>query len=226
MVKNSGSSPTEFELVTAIAFQYFLEQCCDIIVLEVGLGGRLDSTNIIDTPKAAVITTIDYDHMNVLGNTIPEIAFERAGIIKEKSDNVLYSQEAEVERVFEKICNERNAKLYKADFSSLVPLDFNAHMQKFDFGNYKSLKIKLLDEHQMKNAAVSVITAEVLQDKGFKITEDDIRNGLFNAKWPGRFEIVNRTPLVIADGSHNIQGVKILAENIKNIFQEKRSHLL
>jgi len=222
MIKDGMTSPTEFELVTALAMQYFFEQCCDIIILEVGMGGRLDSTNIIDTPEVAVITTIDFDHIDVLGNTLSKIALEKAGIIKENCDVVLYSQESFIERVFEDECKERNAKLSKVDFSSLVSLSSDTVMQEFDFEGYKSLKISLMGNHQKKNAAVAVKTAEILRKKGFEITEDAITKGLSKAKWAGRFEVVNNVPMVVVDGAHNIQGVKILSENLIKYFPGKK----
>jgi dihydrofolate synthase/folylpolyglutamate synthase len=147
MLNMGENHPTEFELVTAIAFEYYCRQGCDIVVLEVGLGGRFDSTNIIDTPELAVITTISYDHMDKLGNTLPEIAFEKAGIIKPGGDVVLYGQSNEVEQVIEKACFERGATLYKSDFSDLVQHEFNIDGQIFSCGNYDKLKITLLGNH-------------------------------------------------------------------------------
>jgi len=222
MMNCIAANPTEFEIVTALAFQYFHEKNCDFVVLEVGLGGRLDATNIIDTAEVSVITTINYDHMEVLGDTLPKIAFEKAGIIKENNDVVLYPQEPDVERVFETVCREKIAKLHKVDFSTLKNNFYDIIKQEFDFEGYKSLKVSLLGEHQIKNAAVAIKTVEVLHSKGYQITENDIRRGLIKTKWAGRFEIINECPFFIIDGAHNIEGAKTLANNLRKFFPGRK----
>lgn len=222
MLDQGMSNPTEFEIVTAMAFQYFAEQGCDIVVLEAGMGGRLDSTNIIDAPEAAVITTISYDHMEVLGGTLQEIAGEKAGIIKRDCDVVLYPQEPGVERLFEQVCQEQSAGLHKVELSSLSPAGFDKFRPEFDYEEYKSLRISLLGNYQIRNAAVAIKTMEVLKEKDYKIGEEALRNGLLKAKWPGRFEIVNRSPLFLIDGAHNPESVITLADNLKIYFPEKK----
>ncbi len=218
MLDMGENHPTEFELVTAIALEYYCRKGCDIVVLEVGLGGRLDSTNIIDTPELAVITTISYDHMDRLGNTLQEIAFEKAGIIKPGGDVVLYRQGREVEQVFEKACDERGADLYKTDFSNLVLHEFSTEGQVFSCSGYDRLKIGLLGRHQVNNAVVAVKAAELLSGKGYKITEDALRRGLWNTKWPGRLEVLNRNPIVIIDGAHNTEGASVLRKALDEYF--------
>lgn len=218
MLDRGDNHPTEFEIVTAIAFQYFHEKGCDIVVLEVGLGGRLDSTNVIDTPLVSVITTISYDHMNILGNTLEEIAGEKAGIIKADGRVVLYPQLPETEKVFENACREKNAVLYEVDFSRLKLKSFGVDGQVFDYENYTNLKISLLGEHQIKNAAVAIKTIGVLEDGGYKIGASAVRKGLLNAKWPGRLEIINRDPVVIIDGAHNAEGAKALSRSLELYF--------
>jgi len=222
MLKAGKAHPTEFEIITAVAFQYYHEQHCDLVVLEVGLGGRFDSTNIIDTPDAAVITTISFDHMEILGNTLPEIAFEKAGIVKSGGDVVLYPQTPDVERVFERICEERNSRLKKVDFSDLKVRSFGIDGQSFDYKELQSLKILLLGDHQARNAAVAVETALLLREKGYAISNDAIREGLYKAKWPGRMEIVKTSPLFLIDGAHNAEGAQILAAGLKKYFPNKR----
>lgn len=222
MLEMGENHPTEFELVTAIAFEYFMREKCDLAVLEVGLGGRFDSTNIIDMPDAAVITTINYDHMEWLGNTLPEIAFEKAGIIKTGCDVVLYEQAKEVEQVFEKVCSERGANLLKADFSGLLLHDFNIDGQAFDYKEYKDLRISLIGKHQLRNAALAVETAELLRIKGYNITEDIIRRGLENAKWPGRLEVLLKKPVFIIDGAHNPEGAEMLKGTLDEYFPGKQ----
>jgi len=222
MLEKGENHPTEFEIVTAIAFQFFLENSCDVVVLEVGLGGRHDSTNIIGTPELSVITTISYDHMDRLGNTLEEIAFEKAGIIKESGNVVIHPQTDSVERVFCNICREKGAKLHKADFTQLRVIEFGIDGQKFDCDGYKSLEISLLGEHQVRNACVAIKACEILQGKGFKITDETIRKGLKSTRWPGRMEVVNRNPLFIIDGAHNAEGAKALSNALNQYFPDKR----
>lgn len=218
MLDMGENHPTEFELVTAIAFEYYYRKGCDIVVLEVGLGGRLDSTNIIDKPELAVITTISYDHTDRLGNTLQEIAFEKAGIIKPGGDVVVYGQSREVEQVFEKTCAERNANLYKTDFSDLVLHEFGMEGQIFSCCGYERLKIGLHGGHQTHNAVVAVKAAERLARKGYIISEDTLRRGLLNTKWPGRLEVLSKNPLVIIDGAHNPEGAAVLRKALDEYF--------
>lgn len=210
--------PTEFEIITAIAFEFYSRKKCDVVVLEVGLGGRFDPTNIIDTPELAVITTINYDHTDRLGNTLSEIAFEKAGIIKPHGDVVLYSQSSEAERVFERVCAERGANLYKADFSHVVLRKFGIDGQVFSCSGHDDLEISLLGRHQTYNASLAVKAAEILSDKGFKICEQDLRKGLKDTRWPGRLEIVSREPVVIIDGAHNPEGAGVLKTALDDYF--------
>lgn len=226
MIAQGENHPTEFEIVTAIAFQYFYENNCDIIVLEVGLGGRYDSTNVIDTPLVSVITTINYDHMYILGDTLPEIAYEKAGIIKAGGDVVAYPQEDAVKAVFREVCSEKSAKLQILDFSNIKLLDFSMDGQEFDFEQYKSLKISLLGEHQVKNAAVAIKASEVLINKGFNITTTSLEKGLLKAKWKGRFEIINRVPPFIIDGAHNEECARVLVDALNKYFPDKGKILI
>jgi dihydrofolate synthase/folylpolyglutamate synthase len=221
MLEMGENHPTEFELVTAIAFEYYYRKHCDIVVLEVGLGGRFDSTNIIDTPELAVIATISYDHTDRLGGTLPEIAFEKAGIIKPGGDVVMYGQSPEVEKVFEKACGERKAILHKADFTKLVPHESNIDGQTFSYGSYQRLQISLLGRHQLRNAAVAVEAAEQLRRKGYHITETVLRQGLLKTRWPGRLEVLSRKPVVLIDGAHNPEAAIVLKEALNEYFPGK-----
>ncbi|MDO8686408.1 MAG: folylpolyglutamate synthase/dihydrofolate synthase family protein [Clostridiales bacterium] len=233
MLSSGNTHPTEFEIVTAIAFQYYLEKKCDVVVLEVGLGGRFDSTNIILDPLTAVITTISYDHMDRLGNTLPEIAFEKAGIIKEGTHVVLYPHVSEVEQVFLQECTERNAKFTRVDFSAINLIVSDLYGQRFDLlkpadqstnshGSYNNLSISLLGEHQLRNAVVALRTAEVLRQRGLCISDEAIRIGLSQAIWPGRLEVLMREPLFLIDGAHNIEGAEVLAEALKKYLPERK----
>lgn len=175
MLMNGLFHPTEFEIVTAIAFQYFYEMKCDVVVLEVGLGGRFDSTNVIDDSLVSIITSVSYDHMAILGDTLSKIAFEKAGIIKNNSDVVLYTQDKEVEKVVEDACSASNSTLHKVKFEGIQVVYYDIEGQIFNFGVYKNLKIKLLGAHQFKNAVVALEACKILAYKGYKITEETVK---------------------------------------------------
>ena len=213
--------PTEFELVSCIGFEYFKRKGCDMVVLEVGMGGALDSTNVIRVPEVAVLTNIGLDHTDFLGNTLAEIAETKSGIIKEGGDAVLYPGAPEVEQVVERICRERNVRLKKADFAGLKRLSHSLEGQVFDCGSRKELELPLLGDHQLHNAAVVLSIMDTLIEKGWKITEAHIREGLRCAVWPGRFDIVRRDPLFIIDGGHNPQCIEALTLNIRDYLAGK-----
>ena len=215
-------SPTEFELVSCIAFEHFKRKGCDIVVLEVGMGGALDSTNVIPCPEAAVITNIGLDHTDVLGNTLEEIAMNKAGIIKEGGNAVIYRGKDSVEAVFEQVCREKNVKLKKADFAGLKLKSHDLFQQVFDCGEYKDIHLPLLGDHQLHNAAVVLAVAETLIEKGWNITKENIYDGIRDVSWPGRFDIVCRDPLFIIDGGHNPQCLEALVKNIQDYLSGKR----
>ncbi len=215
-------SPTEFELVSCIAFEYFYRNKCDIVVLEVGMGGALDSTNVIPCPEVAVITNIGLDHTDVLGSTVEEIARTKAGIFKEGGDAVVYRGAASVEAVFEEVCAQKQVCLTKADFESLRLLRHGLEGQVFDCGKRKALQLPLLGDHQLHNAAVVLSVADTLIKKGWNISEDHIRQGIATVSWPGRFDIMRHDPLFIIDGGHNAQCIEALVKNIQDYLAEKR----
>ena len=214
--------PTEFELVTAIGFEYFARQDCDIVVLEVGMGGALDSTNVIDTPEVAVITNIGLDHTDYLGDTVEKIAETKAGIFKEGGRAVVYRSTPSVEAVFQRVCAERNVSLKKADFDSLVLHSHNLEGQIFDCGSRKGLFLPLLGDHQLHNASVVLSIADSLVEKGWKITEQNIYDGIRDVSWPGRFDIVSKEPLFIIDGGHNPQCIDALVTNIRDYLKDRK----
>ncbi len=223
VVELGYDDPTQFEIITCAGFLYFYEQEVDYAVIEVGLGGRLDSTNVI-TPILSIITSISYDHMNVLGDTLEEIAYEKGGIIKERVPVILYPQEEEVNKAIEKICTERSSKLIEVSLDSAEFLGVEDIQEK---GNIKrvqnirvntnvneyNMKLSLLGNHQILNCATSLYAIDELKQLGLKINEEAIFRGLYTVKWPGRFEILNWMPLVVIDGAHNIDGIKKLKEN-------------
>lgn len=216
-----ADAPTEFELVTAVAMVYFARHSCDLVVLEVGLGGELDSTNVISTPEAAVICNIGLDHTQVLGDTLEEIATAKAGIIK-GGDVVIYRGEDCVERVFEEKCAAVGAVLHRADFERLRLISHSLYGQVFDCGERKKLELPLLGGHQLKNAAVALAAIDVLTQKGWKISEDAVRRGLKTVSWPGRFELLSEQPLFIVDGGHNPQCIAALTENVRTYLSGKK----
>lgn len=214
--------PTEFELVTCIAMEYFARHECDIVVLEVGLGGEFDSTNVIDAPEAAVIVNIGLDHMQVLGNTVEEIAHAKAGIIKDGCDCVLYAQKPSVEAVFEQACRARGARLHRAGIAPLRLVAHGLEGQVFDWKALRGLRIPLLGEHQLHNAATVLTALEVLAGKGWRIPESAVRSGLAAVRWPGRFELLARDPLFIIDGGHNPQCLDALVQAFRDYLPGRR----
>ena len=191
--------PTEFEMVTAIGFEYFARHKC-----------------VIPAPEAAVICNIGLDHTEVLGDTLEKIAGAKAGIIKPGCDAVLYRERPSVEAVFEERCKALNAPLHKADFDSLHLLSHSLEGQVFDWERFHALRLPLLGEHQLHNAAVALTTARVLQKRGWKITDEQIREGIESVRWPGRFELMRKDPMFIIDGGHNPQCIEALVKNIRD----------
>ena len=222
LAQSMEESPTEFELVSCIAFEYFKRNRCDIVVLEVGMGGALDSTNVIRAPEVAVITNIGLDHTDVLGSTVEEIAKTKAGIFKPGSDAVVYRSSPSVETVFETVCAEKNIKLTKADFENLHLVSHNLTGQVFDCGVRKNLELPLLGDHQLHNAAVVLSIVDTLTARGWKISEENIREGIRTVSWPGRFDVMRRDPLFIIDGGHNPQCIEALVKNIQDYLTDRK----
>ena len=214
--------PTEFEFVTALAMEYYRQECCPIVVLEVGMGGLNDATNAIPSPEVAVVTNIGLDHTDVLGNTLEEIASNKAGIFKEGSAAVVYRGTPGVEAVYERICKEKNIPLRKADFAGLQLISHSLDGQVFNCGSRKNISLPLLGDHQLHNAAVVLGIMDTLIEKGWAITEEHIYQGMADVSWPGRFDIVGRDPLFIIDGGHNPQCIEALVKNIKNYLANRR----
>jgi len=217
--------PTEFELMTAVALLWYKEEKCDVVVLEVGLGGRFDATNIIDAPEAAVIMNIGLDHTAVLGDTVEQIAFEKAGIIKPGCDVVLFQQGESVTDVIRRRCEEEEARLHIADFSEIKSEFDSLYGQTFTYHG-EPYALPLLGRHQLKNAAVVLELAEVLRARGWKLEQGDVEHGLYAVSWPGRFELLSDEPLFVVDGGHNPQCAQTVTENLLHYFPDKRRILL
>ena len=217
-----ADSPTEFELITALAMVWFARQKCDIVVLEVGMGGELDSTNIIDVPEAAVIAAMGLDHVKELGPTMADIARAKAGIIKEGGRVVSYGGNPEADEVIAAVCRARNASLRQPDFSAIVPGDFGLEGQTFSYKGWRVLRIPLVGAYQMNNAAVVLETVEVLRQRGWSVSDEAVRQGLADTRWPARFEVLRRDPVFIVDGGHNPHGIRATAESLSRLFPGRK----
>lgn len=218
--------PTEFELVTAIAFEFFSRQDCDIVVLETGMGGRLDSTNVIEKPLCSVITNIGLDHTRELGDTVEKIAGEKAGIIKAKCPAVVYDLPENVLSVISSRCKKLSSPLVCADFDAILPLSDSRYGQIFSYKNYEKLELPLLGAHQLRNAAVALETIDVLRSLGFKVNDYSIHAGLKQAVWPARFEIVSEKPFFVVDGGHNPQCAETVKDNLIKYFPDMKRIIL
>lgn len=221
MVRKGYSHPTTFEIETALSFLYFLNSDCDFVVLEVGLGGRLDATNIVSTVLCSVITSISMDHMEYLGDTLEKIAYEKAGIIKENGNVVSYGQRDSVKKVLEEVTKEKRGNLYMADFSQVKDVSYELSATTFSYQQYKDLKIHLLGENQIYNAIVALHAVELLKALGYNIKEEGIRSGLAKTKFRARFEVVKENPMIVIDGAHNEDAAKVLKGNIELYFRNR-----
>ena len=218
--------PTEFELITALAMEYFYRNNCDIVVLEVGMGGELDSTNVIDSPEAAVICAIDLDHTSFLGSTVEEVASAKAGIIKSGTKVALYDCEKSVYDVFDKKCTDVGASLVAAGFDKIANVKHSLGFSEFDYGKYKNIKLSLVGSYQPKNASVAITAIEILREKGYKISDEALFKGLEEVKWPGRFEILGENPVFVLDGAHNPHGMKATVNSLQDHFGDKKIHFV
>ena len=207
--------PTEFELITVLGFLYFVEKQCDIVVLEVGMGGEFDSTNVIPAPEAAVITALGLDHTKHLGPTIADIARAKAGIIKHGCNVVVYGAESDAMDVIEGKCDQQNATLIRTDFSKLNIVKHDLTGSVIDFGELKGIKLPLAGCYQPYNAALAITTLLLLRNKGWKIDEHAIFLGLSEVRWPGRFELLRTEPVFLLDGAHNPHGIKAAVKSLE-----------
>ena len=231
VIEEGYEQPTEFEIITVLMLLYFYNERIDYGVIEVGLGGRLDSTNVI-IPKVSVITSVSLDHVNILGNTLGEIAGEKAGIIKEGVPVILYPQKKEAEEVILKVSKSKNSRVYsvKKEFGSLINVNYDNITQNVEIKginhNYK-VDLPLLGEHQILNLNVAINAVEVLcEEENIKCEKEVIEESLKDVKWIGRLETLNRKPLIVIDGAHNIDGIRALKNNIRKYFKYNKMYLL
>lgn len=224
--KGLSLEPTEFELVTAIGFLYFESKRVDVVVLEVGLGGRLDPTNVIKNPLLSIITGIDFDHVSMLGNTIQEIAAEKAGIVKEGCPCLYGGGENAACRTIRSFADMKHAPFHTVDRSDYCKKSADLDGTVFDFHAYRDLKLSLLGSYQPYNATVVLTALEILAEEGMPVSERAVREGLANAKWMARFELLFRDPIVIYDGGHNPQGVRVAVQSVREYFPEQTVNIL
>lgn len=229
VIEAGYNHPTEFEIITVLMLLYFKKENIDFGVIEVGLGGTLDSTNVIK-PIIQVITSISFDHTNLLGNTLEKIAREKAGIIKRGIPTVIYPQQEEVLKVIKNKCFEMDSELYIANnenlkFKNIVNLDKPYQLLKYN--NEIDILLPLLGEHQIINLSVAMQAIEVLNNKNIiDISIANIVKSIKNVSWKGRLEVLSNNPYVVIDGAHNIQGIKTLSRNIKNYFKYENLYLI
>ena len=233
MAEETGDHPTEFELMTAVALEHFARCSCDIVVLEVGLGGRLDSTNVIDAPEACVIARIGLDHTALLGNTLAAIAGEKAGIVKEGSAVVSWPQEPEAMAVIEHAAAEHGCELRVPDFAQLEEgairwEDGASPFRSFSYKEWADLRTGILGSYQPQNATAALEVVDVLRGRGWRIPDEAVRAGVAQTRWPGRFEIVEggSSPdgfAIVVDGGHTPQGARALADSLAEVFPGRRS---
>jgi len=214
-------APTEFELITAAAFVWFAEENCDIVVLETGLGGRLDATNLIETNECAVITNIGIDHTDYLGSTLAEIAYEKACIIKDGRPVVSYGSDREALDVIMNYALTHGNPITVTDFDAIEPVSADLTGQSFRYEG-ADYTIRLLGAHQQRNAALVLETVKVLRELGWRISHKHVTDGMAAAQWPARFELLHEDPIVFVDGAHNIQGVESLCRAVKDYLGGRR----
>jgi len=216
--------PSEFEFVNAITFEYFARHNCDIAVIEVGLGGRFDATNVIKAPVAAVITAIGLEHTAILGDTVEKIAFEKAGIIKEGCKVVVSRQQQSVIDVVAGVCTQKGVELKIAD-AGIVRISQSEKGQVIKY-NDLMLDFPLLGEHQLQNLSTVITVVDILRDSGFVISDEALKEGIASVKWPGRFELLNSEPIFFLDGGHNHQCAETVAKTLISLYPDKKILLL
>lgn len=226
MLEEGYQHPTTFEIVTTVAFVYFKEEKVDYTVLEVGLGGRSDSTNIIEDSLVSVITPIDYDHVDVLGHTLDKIAYEKAGIIKEGGLVVSHPQKQQALDVLEKVAEEKGAELLVSPMENIKIKDLNEYGGLYDFSYQdqvlRDIEIQQLGQYQVYNSGLALFTLLKLREKGLvDLSNEEIKKGFKTTKWKGRLEILQRQPSFLIDGAHNLQGMETLAKSLE-LFNYKR----
>lgn len=218
--------PTEFEIITAIGFEYFYRKNCDIVVLECGLGGRFDATNIINTPILSVITGVDFDHTNFLGNTIEEIAFEKAGIVKKNIPCLWCGDNNDAKKIIKEACFTAGAPFVTCDNTDFSITNSTLSGTHFKYKQFENIFIPFLSLYQPINAINVINAVNVLNSLNYNLNDEALLNGLAKATWKARFEKISDAPLIIFDGAHNPQGVKESIKSIQHYFPSQKVNIL
>ncbi len=221
-----ADKPTEFEISTALALCWFARQGCDIAVLEVGMGGAEDATNVIPAPEAAVFAAMGLDHTGLLGNTLTQIASVKAGILKPGAAAVSYGNDPEAERVFSQVCRRLGAPYETMRPGRISGLEVSLEGCRFTLEPYGAVRLPLIGAYQPQNALLAVTAVETLRKKGWRIPDCAIVEGLETVVWPGRFELLRKNPRFFLDGSHNPQGIAATVESIRRVLGEEKPVIL
>ena len=218
--------PTEFELITAIGFEYFKRVGCDVVILETGMGGRFDSTNIIDSPLLSVITGISIDHTAFLGDTVEKIAYEKAGIIKKNTPIIFGGDDKGALEVISDVAQDMHAPLYLTDRESIGNVRYTLGGTLLDFGERHDISLSLLGSYQPYNAANVLTAVDILKDSGLDISEEAVRAGLASTVWHARFELISKDPIIIYDGAHNPEGICAAVASVAEYFPDRKLNVL
>ena len=219
-------STTIFEVETVMSFLYFAEQKCDLVLLETGMGGREDATNVVTTTLLEIIASISMDHMEFLGDTLEKIAWNKAGIIKKGTQVVSADQEPEALAVLRQVCKEQAARLHLPERDRLSRIVYGLREQKFSYRGMENLVIHLAGTCQIGNAALAVDAAMALMSMGYQIREEHIRSGLADTVWEGRFQIIHENPFVIMDGAHNPDAASVLMDAVHHYFKGRKIYYI
>ncbi|MDW7668610.1 MAG: folylpolyglutamate synthase/dihydrofolate synthase family protein [Bacillota bacterium] len=221
ILKEGFNHPTEFEIVTAMGFLYFFRKNVDFLVLEVGLGGRYDATNVIKHSLISIIASISLEHTEYLGDTVEKIAFEKAGIIKNNNNVVVYPQEEKIINVIKKQADEKGSNVYLPNLDDIVVKDSSTLSYKNETFQIKNFTIKFYGKHQLKNLLVAIKSLEILKNKGFKISNENFKRGIERASMPGRFEFLQHNPDIVIDVAHNKDGIDSFTDTIIPLLGHK-----
>lgn len=215
-----------FELLTVLSFLYFEEKSPDVIILEAGIGGRLDSTNVIENSDLSIITSIGIDHISTLGNTKEAIMKEKVRILKDNGQMVIGPVDPDLQKLALSWAEEVNGKIIFIDKSEIKSIKLVKDFQLFNYKSYKKVQLSFIGRHQIENASLVIEGAEILAEKGYPINRELIYRGLAKASWPGRFEKISDNPLFYIDGAHNIASVERLVETLKELFPKEKFHFI
>ena len=226
-MQNSGKGfPTIFEIETALAFLYFAEQKCDIVILETGLGGALDATNVITTSVMEVITSISMDHMEFLGDTLGKITLQKAGIIKPHTSVVSAVQDMEAMEVIRDVCRKKECVFDTVNQEQIKDISYGYEGQSFSYKDWKNIKISLMGSYQIKNAALALEAIEALRKLGYELNDKAVYQGMKTAVWKGRFTVISKEPFIIMDGAHNQAAAEELVRSLKLYYPGKKFYYI